>query len=313
MTAGETAMAERRFLSALNAFKRANEARNRTSAEALIGMSRASYALKVFSDALKSADEALKHASRNATLEAAARYQRALALAESAEFPGEPALEEAEREFAAAARLDPTFRRPSVERARALLLSYRDEAALAELNRVVSAGPDTGTLAAARRLIEDPREVRRRFAAPLFSLTTSAGQTLSNPTLAGQVVLLDFWGTWCPPCRAATPALLELNQRYGSQTTMIGIGALEETREIWSDYVAQHRMTWPQYLDSLRSDFSDPAADRGPVATAFGVGGFPTYIVIDREGIVRGRLNDVGELETVIVRAIATPSLRGRP
>jgi thiol-disulfide isomerase/thioredoxin len=313
MSQGEAALNGRRFLTALTAFTRANEARGKASPEAWLGMSRASYGMKVFPESLKSADLALKHVGRNTTLEAAVRHQRALALAGSAEYPGEARLDEAEREFAAAAKLDPALSRPSFERGAAHLLAYRETEGVKELTQFVSNGGASAAVDAARRLIAAPWEVRQRFAAPTFSLTTSSGQVLSSANLRGQVVVLDFWGTWCPPCRAATPGLIELNRKYSGQITMIGIGAREESQKVWSDYIAEHKMAWPQYLDSIRS-YSGGPPDEGPVSRTFNVSGYPTYIVIDREGAIRSRSHDgprgKDALEDAIKRAIAVPAAR---
>ena len=217
MQDGETALAQRRFLSALEGFKRANALHNKTSPEAWLGMSRALYAQGVFPDALKSADQALTHARSQPALEGRIRHQRALALVARAEFPDDPKLPDAEREFAAAGKLDRALARPSYERGLGLLTAYRDAEGLRELRAYVASGGDTATLDRARRMIANPRLARERFAAPAFSLTTSTGQTLSSTNLRGEVVLLDFWGSWCPPCVANTPGLVALHQKYGNR------------------------------------------------------------------------------------------------
>lgn len=90
--AGDVALADGQFMSALEAFARANALRNRTSPEAWLGMARASYGQGVFGESLRSADRALKHATDDPNLEAAIHHQRGLCLSAVATGPDDPRL-----------------------------------------------------------------------------------------------------------------------------------------------------------------------------------------------------------------------------
>ena len=92
----------------------------------------------------------------------------------------------------------------------------------------------------------------------------------------GQVVILDFWATWCTPCRASSPALEDLAGRYRSNgLKVIGVSA-DEDEAIWRRYLQQH--------GSDRLEVRDAT---GQLARNFHVDGRPTFVLLDRQGQVR--------------------------
>lgn len=93
----------------------------------------------------------------------------------------------------------------------------------------------------------------------------------------GKVVLIDFWATWCPPCRAMTPKMLQLYQDLNAKGVEIVGFSLDRDRKSLEDYVAQYGIGWPQiYLDK--------ASDRSKVAQDWGVSGIPTLFVVGKDG-----------------------------
>jgi len=97
-------------------------------------------------------------------------------------------------------------------------------------------------------------------------------------------VMLDFWGTWCGPCREATPSLVRYSNKHSSEVfTIIGIAVNETSEQGWREYIDKNKMNWPQYLDTTRK-----------LAALFNVTSYPTYITIDAEGIVRDRRSGWG-------------------
>jgi len=302
MATGHTALARTQFLSALEAFTRANALRNKTSPEALLGMARASYGQGVFTESLRSADRALKYVAERPDVAAAIHYQRGLALTALATGPDDARLPDAERSFQAAAALDRQLSVAIYQRGAALLMAYRDAEGIAELKRFLSASHQGPEREAARQLIGEPRRARARFAAPQFSLTTPDGVTVDSRSLAGKVVVLDFWGTWCPPCRVNTPGLVTLYEQYKDEPLVfVGIGVAEKSVDAWRSYIDQHRMRWIHALDTGSPD---------DVAQVFRIDAVPDYIVIDGEGIIRARLQEWGPegpvaLEQSILKSLA--------
>ncbi len=106
-----------------------------------------------------------------------------------------------------------------------------------------------------------------------LTLTTLDGEKVRMGDLRGKVVLLDFWATWCEPCRHSTPHLRRLDERLDDQPfEIIGVSA-DSDEEALRAYLEEEGIEWTQVWDP-----------RGQATDAFGVTGFPYYLVIDHEG-----------------------------
>lgn len=110
-------------------------------------------------------------------------------------------------------------------------------------------------------------------AAPELTVTDLRGEPVALAALKGRTVLLDFWTTWCPPCRADAPALDKLHQKYGDkELTIVGISVSEE-RETVEKFLKEHPHQFPIVL-TTENEMPRP----------YQVGLFPTYIVINQDG-----------------------------
>jgi peroxiredoxin/YHS domain-containing protein len=113
--------------------------------------------------------------------------------------------------------------------------------------------------------------------APAFSVVDLDGRTHSNATLAGKVVLLDFWATWCAPCHKAMPELQALQQRYGERgLTVLGVSVDEgagATAKV-KKFLKSRKLRYTIAVDSGTS----------PAWAAFRVKAVPAAFLIDREG-----------------------------
>lgn len=135
--------------------------------------------------------------------------------------------------------------------------------------------------------------------APDFKVVTTAGKQLSLASLKGQVVVLDFFATWCPPCRDSIPHLMDLNRRYGKQgLQVVGMSMDEEGEEVVRDFVSDKRVTYPVALISDQ------------IASSYGVRSIPTMYVINKKGVLVERIMGfnpvIGQnLEQLIKRLLA--------
>ena len=121
----------------------------------------------------------------------------------------------------------------------------------------------------------DPSPEKER-AAPDFLLETLGGGTLRLSDLQGKAVLINFWATWCQPCRSEVPHLVAAYDRYRQQGLEIVAVNLQEDEGTVAGFVQEFGMQFPVVID--RS---------GDVADKYRVLGIPTSFFIDRSGVVR--------------------------
>lgn len=112
--------------------------------------------------------------------------------------------------------------------------------------------------------------------APDFELKTLAGDTLRLSDFKGQPVLVNFWATWCGPCRAEFPDFQEAHVDNADNLVIIGVNSTSaDQRELVDDFVAEMGATFPIVLD-----------ETGETVKLYRVLGLPTSVFIDRNGIV---------------------------
>lgn len=135
---------------------------------------------------------------------------------------------------------------------------------------------------------------------PDFNEKDLAGQPLSVGALRGKVVLIDFWATWCPPCRAELPNVINAYQQHHNQGfEVIGV-SLDESREKLKDFIAAQKMTWPQYFDGQGWG--------NKLASKYGIQSIPATILLDGEGKIIGRNLRGEELEQAVAKALGKPA-----
>jgi len=113
--------------------------------------------------------------------------------------------------------------------------------------------------------------------APDFTLQTLEGRTVTLSALRGQVVFLNFWATWCPPCREEMPSIERLYRALRDQGLVVLAVDVDESPERVAKFVKDFRLGFPVLLDAGSHVFS-----------SYGAPGLPTTILIDRQGRVIG-------------------------
>ena len=272
-----------RYDEALKGFKRANEMRDKKCAECYGWISEAYLALEAYKSAIDSTDKAIELAAGDKQLLVKAYNNKGLALQAQADKKDLKKLQGAESVFRQALAIDAA--RPIVHYNLGVVLMQlnRDEEGVAEIKQYLKSQPKGGYAETARKLAENPRRARENFA-PDFSFTSAQGEYIALDDLKGKVVVLDFWGTWCPPCVASVPELRNLHKRLSKTQSFVMIGISSDRDEgVWKKFTDDNRMVWPQYLDANRR-----------IQNAFNIRAYPTYIVIDHEGIVRYQSSGFG-------------------
>jgi thiol-disulfide isomerase/thioredoxin len=172
----------------------------------------------------------------------------------------------------------------------------QDDAAKARFGQFIKiASADDPTRQRALRYISDPELARARMA-PAFSITTTDGQRISLDELKGKVVLIDFWATWCGPCRAALPHMRDLAKKFQGQPLLILSVSLDDDENKWEEFVAKNQMTWPQYYDG---------GFKGQLATLFSIHAIPQTFTIDSDGVLQDQHIDDAAIEGKLKKLVA--------
>lgn len=131
--------------------------------------------------------------------------------------------------------------------------------------------------------------------APGFTQTDVDGKALSLSDLKGKVVLIDFWASWCGPCRKENPNVVKLYEKYKDAGFTVLSVSLDDNKANWLAAIERDKLVWPNHVSDLKKWNNE-------VARIYQVSGIPFTVLVDREGnIIDTKLRGV-ELE----RALST-------
>ena len=126
-----------------------------------------------------------------------------------------------------------------------------------------------------------------------FHVTDLNGEALSLEQYRGQVVLLDFWATWCPPCIAEIPNVKKTYEKYKDQKFQIVGISLDRSKEPLEAYIEKESLTWLHYWDNI-----------GKVSDLYKVEAIPSTFLIDGEGVIRKTNLRGHRLETAVAELV---------
>ncbi|MGO9592008.1 MAG: redoxin domain-containing protein [Candidatus Acidiferrales bacterium] len=251
-------------------------------------------------DALKNCDKAMLQANTDVR-RAADHVLKGNILSETENSP--KLLKDAESEYRAALQLEPNAAIAHLNLGVTLLRESQDAEGLRELSIYLQMDPMGEQAELARQLLIHPRQAGKELA-PNFQVVTLQGATISLAQLRGKIVVLDFWATWCPPCRGSVPELKDLTRKYPSDKLVLLSISGDRHEAEWRDFVSKEHMDWSQYLDG-----------NGQMIRKFRIFALPTYVVIDQDGFIEQRIMDrdpqksiSARLKTYLQRMLAAPS-----
>jgi peroxiredoxin len=121
-----------------------------------------------------------------------------------------------------------------------------------------------------------PLAVSAGASAPDFSLETMSGEKISLAQLRGKVVIVNFWATWCPPCRSEMPSMELLHQTFKDEgLVLLAINVEKEGPSLVADFLTENPYSFPVLLD-----------EQATVQNLYGVFQFPESFIVDRNGKV---------------------------
>lgn len=117
--------------------------------------------------------------------------------------------------------------------------------------------------------------------APEISMKNPAGKTIKLSSLRGKIVLIDFWASWCGPCRRESPNVVRLYNQYKDKGFTVFSVSLDEDHDAWKKAIAADGLIWPNHV-------SDLLGWKTPMTQLYGIEGIPHTVLIDKEGKIIG-------------------------
>jgi peroxiredoxin len=143
--------------------------------------------------------------------------------------------------------------------------------------------------------------------APDFAMKDLDGKTLQLADFAGKVVILDFWATWCGPCKAALPHVQSVAAKYKDQDVVVLASCTSDSRDAFESWV---RVNGPKYADiHFAHDPLEKSSDR-PSRKLYGVTGIPQQYVIGRDGTILAEVSGYQEGEVLLDGALAKAGVK---
>jgi tetratricopeptide (TPR) repeat protein len=160
----------------------------------------------------------------------------------------------------------------------ALIKSGKEQEGVAVLKQFLERDPGATEASQARAVIANVNMVDAKVA-PTFVVKSHTGEDLALEKFKGKVVLLDFWASWCVPCRVDMPEVRKIWKQYGGDRfAIIGIN-LDSNRALFEAYMKEEGITWVQYYDGLGWG--------NKISRLYGVYAIPHTVLIDQEGVIK--------------------------
>jgi thiol-disulfide isomerase/thioredoxin len=295
----KTLAAHRKYIFAIDSYKKANKIASGQCADCLSQIFTLQMKIGSYKDAVATtiALEALATTPNSRSL---IKTDRGKALYRQAGEKGKPELLKAAHAAFQSALAD------HPKNANALFL---DGYVLAKLGRMNEASddfkaclscvdPKDPAYGRAQHFAENPALSLAKMA-PAFTVTALDGSQFNLDEMGGRVVLIDFWATWCGPCKEELPHMKKIAKEFAGQPLVIISVSWDSDAAKWKDFIAKNEMTWVQYRDADHS-----------LSKTFNVEAIPHYFTIDSDGVLTAEMmgsgSDVeGKLKKLVAKAKA--------
>ncbi|MBI3501435.1 MAG: AhpC/TSA family protein [Bacteroidetes bacterium] len=144
-----------------------------------------------------------------------------------------------------------------------------------------------------KEFVNGKKKLSTGMAAPEITMNDKDGKPLSLSSLKGKIVLVDFWASWCKPCRAENPFVVSLYTKYKDKGLDIFSVSLDFNKDAWLKAIAHDKLSWKNHVTDLKQWQS-------PVVAEYGFQGIPFTVLLDKNGNVAGKNLEGPELEEKI-------------
>jgi thiol-disulfide isomerase/thioredoxin len=290
---------QRGYQSAISDFRKANQQDGGHCTECLRRAYSIALDIGAFKDAVDISRERLAAASTPVD-QAAAHFQLGMALQrQGISEKKDKCFEDSCGEFKEVLNAVPNYALAHYSMGVSLARLHQDDAARQEFSTFLNQDKNVPNLHDRVARYMENIDLARATMAPPFSLVTLDGKSVTMDGLAGKVVLIDFWATWCGPCREALPHIKKIAEKFSEQPLVVLSISVDTDDAKWRDFVAKNQMTWLQARD---------AGFDGKVATLFGIHAIPSTFSIDADGVLEdqhvGDADIEGKLKKMLARAV---------
>lgn len=172
--------------------------------------------------------------------------------------------------------------------------NYLDDEQLETLLKLIDTSyQDKGDLNKIRSLIKQSKLFKDGNIPPDLILPNQEGKMMDRLSLKGKVVLLEFWASWCAPCRQTNPELLNVYDSFKTEGFEIFGVSIDRNKQEWQMAIKEDNLGWPQVIDSLRS-----------TEKTYNLNSIPFNLLLDREGRIMAQNVEPNELRKILVRVL---------
>ncbi len=182
---------------------------------------------------------------------------------------------------------------------------FKNNLFLAEVNKIIESGKKQQQFIEQQQMMAKQQEEQKKelgieigAKAPNIKLKDPKGRLIELSNLKGKIVLLDFWASWCKPCRAENPNLVSLYNKYKSKKFTVFSVSMDKDKQKWLEAIRQDQLSWENHVSELQGWNSSAGAK-------YGVSSIPSTFLINKKGEICGYNLRGEKLEKKIVELLS--------